>query len=192
MNIYGLKFTTRDLARELGVSKRAIYEHFPSKELLVGAVLTTILAELKQQITDIAIDKNLDNLAKVKALMIFNPKALGPINARVLDDVKRFLPAEYVKFETCFAERWEMIEEVIGQGVEAGLLSRVDLVILRKIYMGAIDQLLDYQFLTHSNTTLKNAMTQVAEILIWGLVAPHPQATILSSPIDPTGKAKGE
>lgn len=172
MNLHGLKFTTIALAKELGVSKRAIYEHFPSKECLLAAVLSTILAELRQQISGIVQDETLDTVEKIKSLMVFNPKALGPINVRVLDDVKRFLPSEYVRFEECFEERWLMIEKIINQGTAAGLLVSVDLVILRKIYMGTIDQLLDYQFLTQHNTTLKTAMTKAADILICGLLAP--------------------
>ena len=175
MNTYGIKFTTVDLARELGVSKRAIYEQFPSKKILLSAVVSTILADLKQQISGIIQDKNLDTVAKLKALMLFNPKALGPINIRVIDDVKRYLPEEYAKFDACFEERWSMLAQVINQGVAAGALAKVDLRILRRIYMGAIDQLLDEHFLAANNLTLKDAMTKAAEILIWGLMAPENQ-----------------
>ena len=170
MNTHGIKFTTVDLARDLGVSKRAIYEHFPSKNLLLSAVVETILADLKQQISGIVQDESLDTIEKLKALMLFNPKALGPINVRVIDDVKRYLPDEYAKFDACFEERWGMLEEVIKQGVQKGFLAKVDLLILRRIYMGTIDQLIDDQFLNQNNTTFKNAMTKATEILIWGLM----------------------
>ena len=170
MNTRGIKFTTVDLARDLGVSKRAIYEHFPSKNLLLGAVVEAILADLKQQISGIVQDESLDTIAKLKALMLFNPKALGPINVRVIDDVKRYLPEEYAKFDACFEERWGVLEEVIKQGVQEGFLAKVDLLILRRIYMGTIDQLIDDQFLNQNNTTFKNAMTKATEILIWGLM----------------------
>ena len=175
MNTHGIKFTTVDLARELGVSKRAIYEQFPSKKILLGAVVSTILADLKQQISGIIQDETLDTVGKLRALMLFNPKALGPINVRVIDDVKRYLPEEYAKFDACFEERWGMLEQVINQGVAAGSLAKVDLVILRRIYMGAIDQLLDEHFLAENNITLKTAMTKAAEILIWGLMASESQ-----------------
>lgn len=169
MNRHGIKFTTADLARELGVSKRAIYSHFPSKDQLIGAVLDTILADLRQQISGIVEDESLTATAKVKALMVSYPKAFGPVNMQVIEDVKRSLPQEWMKFEEFFMERWRLIEQVIDAGTKKGLFAKVDLVILQKIYMGTIDQLLDFQFLAQNNITFTNAMTKAAEILISGL-----------------------
>lgn len=172
MNMRGIKFTTADLARGLGVSKRAIYEHFSSKEKLIEAVLDSILDDLRQQIADIVDDESLDIVERVKALMILYPKAFGPVNMQVIEDVKRFLPQEWTKFEYYFLERWRMLEKIIDEGAKKGLLAKVDLVILNKVYMGTIDQLLDFQFLAQQNITFNNAMTKAAEILIGGLTVP--------------------
>jgi len=173
MNIHGIKFTTADLARELGISKRAVYEHFNSKENLMGAVFDSVLADFRQQISCIVHDESLNIVDKLTALMVFSPKALGPINVQVINDVKRFLPKEWAKFENYFTERWGLVEQVIKQGQTNGVLTQVDLAILQKMYMGTIDNLLDHHFLTRNNMTFKNAMTKAAEILIYGLVSPH-------------------
>ena len=68
-----------------------------------------------------------------------------------------------------------MLEKVIQKGVEQGLLVDVDLAILNKVYLGTIDQLLDFQFLAQNNITFHNAMVKAAEILIGGLIAPNQQ-----------------
>lgn len=172
LNARGIKFTTAELARELGVSKRAIYGHYSAKEALVDAVLDSILADLRQQIADIVQDENLALPDKVKALMVFHPKAFGPVNTQVIEDIKRFFPQGWRKFEEFFDERWRMLEEAIEDGVNRGYLAKVDLIILKKIYMGAIDQLLDFQFLVHNNITFSDAMTKAAEILVEGLTVP--------------------
>ncbi|MDR7866614.1 MAG: TetR/AcrR family transcriptional regulator [Sporomusaceae bacterium] len=172
MNVHGVKFTTADLARELGVSKRAVYEHFPSKEYLMAAIFDSIITDFRQQISVIARTEGLDIVTKLKSLMVYSPKALGPLNEKIIPDIQRFLPKEWMKFEEYFQERWRMIEQVINQGIENELLSPVDLAVLHKMYLGTIDSLLDYQFLAKNNTTFKSAMTKAADIIIRGLTAP--------------------
>lgn len=173
MNVYGTKFTTADLARELGVSKRAIYEHFSTKEELIESALDTILAGLRQQIAGIVEDDSLDIIRKIKTIMVFCPKAFGPVSVQVIEDVRRLMPRQWAKFEEYFMERWRTLEQIIEDGASKGLLAKVDLVILNKIYMGTIDNLLDFQFLTQNNITFHNAMDKAAEILIAGLAAPN-------------------
>lgn len=172
MNFNGIKFTTADLARELGVSKRAIYEHFESKEELIESALDTILAALRQQIVGMVDDESLDITDRIKTLMVFHPKALGPVSIQVIEDVKRFMPKQWAKFEEYFEERWRMLERIIGDGADKGLLANVDLVILKKIYIGTIDILLDFQFLAQNNLTFHDAMVKASDILIGGLSVP--------------------
>jgi AcrR family transcriptional regulator len=177
MNVRGIKFTTAELARELGVSKRAIYEHFAGKEALMGAVFDVILADLRQETASIAQDESLGIIEKLRGLMIASPKALGPISANVIDDVKRFLPKEWRKFEDFFNDRWTKIEQLISKGVDSGVFGSVNLAVLHCIYMGTVDRLLEHHFLTQNNMTFKNAMNITADILILGLVAPDRDKT---------------
>ncbi|QEM67013.1 TetR/AcrR family transcriptional regulator [Geobacter sp. FeAm09] len=184
INEQGLKFTTAGLAQKLGVSKRALYQHFNSKEDLLGAVFDSILNDLRQQISRIALDEHLDSVEKLKALMLASPKALGPLTEQVLNDVRRFMPNQWEKFEKYFEDKWEKIELVINQGVERGLFRPVNLTILQKIYMGTVEKLSDFNFLMQNNSTLRNAITETAEILIYGIMAPdcrdtHPSAQAL-------------
>ncbi len=172
MNEHGIRFTTADLARELGVSKRAVYEHFPSKEALLTQIFDNIRKDFRQQISTILQGDDLDITEKLKNLMVFSPKALGPINDKIIKDIKRFMPKEWAKFEDFFQERWEMIEQVINQGITQGVLAPVDLPVLHKMYLGTIDKLLDFHFLTENDTTFRKAMTAAAEIMIRGLTAP--------------------
>lgn len=179
MNVRGIKFTTADLARELSISKRAIYDHFSSKQDLIEAVLDSILSDLRQQIADIVDDKSLDITDRIKALMVLYPKAFGPVNLQVIEDVRRFMPQEWTKFEDFFEERWRMLEKIIEEGAQEGSLTKVDLIILKRIYMGTVDQLLEFQFLAQNNITFADAMTKAAEILIGGLKAPAYRNTTL-------------
>jgi AcrR family transcriptional regulator len=182
MNVQGVKFTTADLARELGISKRTIYEYFTSKEDLMESALDTILTDLRQQIAGVVDDDSLDTVARLKALMVLYPKAFGSVSIQVIEDVRRYLPQVWEKFEECFSERWRLIEKIIDDGAKQGILAKVDVVILKRMYMGTINQLLDFHFLAQHNITFNNAMANAAEVLIGGLTAPGYKRSVAKQP----------
>ena len=171
MNEQGLRFTTAGLAHELAISKRTIYEFFPSKEDLMGAVFEAILADLDQQISRIFKNEKLGPIEKLRELMTASPKALGPLSDRIIADARRLLPKEWAKFEDFFTDKWMKIEQVIHQGEQEGLFRPVNLVVLRKMYMGTINELGDYQFLASNSCTFSSTMATTIEILIFGLIA---------------------
>ena len=49
MDEHGVRFTMSNLAARLGISKRTLYEHFDSKEVLVEAIVDAIITDLTVQ-----------------------------------------------------------------------------------------------------------------------------------------------
>lgn len=171
MNVQGTKFTMDDLTKELGVSKRTLYEYFKSKEDIIAAVLDTTFADLENQLEEILRNHELAIIPRLTALIIASPKNLGPINERVIDDIERYMPKEWAKIEAFQEKKWTMIEEVINQGVKQGLFRPVSMAILHRMFIGATNELLDWQFLKENDVTFTNALTKMAEMMIFGLSA---------------------
>ncbi len=171
MNEQGLSFTLAQLASQLAVSKRKIYELFDSKDALVGAVLDEILNDLKQQVAFISAQQKISATDKLKALMMTSPKALGPLSSRAIVDIKRQLPDEWQRYEDFFEDRWQRVADILQQGAMAGIFRNVNMKVLWRIYRGSINELGDYQFLTQSNSTFQSTMEQTVDILIYGVFA---------------------
>jgi len=172
MNKKGMNFTVAELATQLAVSKRSIYECFASKQDLVASVLDEILADLQLQVCEIVQSQQLETIDKLKALMTSSPKALGPLSSRLIADVKRLLPGQWDNFERFFDDRWQEIQNLVEQGVQQGLFRPVDLTILQQVYRGAINELIEYQYLTRCNQTFHNAIVTTTDLLVYGIIAP--------------------
>ncbi|WP_303720159.1 TetR/AcrR family transcriptional regulator [Malonomonas rubra] len=171
MNEKGMNFTVAELATQLAVSKRCIYERFASKTDLVVSVLDEILADLQLQVRKIVRSRQMETIDKLKALMTMSPKALGPLSSRLIADVKRLLPEQWISFEIFFDDRWQEIQNLVEQGVQQGLFRPVDLTILQQIYRGAINELIEYQYLTRCNQTFHNAIVAATDMLIYGVIS---------------------
>ncbi|MDR3560436.1 MAG: TetR/AcrR family transcriptional regulator [Negativicutes bacterium] len=172
MNMSGLKFTMADLAREMGVSKSTLYENFRSKEELIGAITDTIMSDLRQQDFAIRQNNNLSFNEKLQFLLVSYPKILGPIDDRVIDDIQRYMPQEWARIKQFLDERWQNIEQLIGQGIDNGLVRPINMAVLRKLFIGANNELFDYQFLIQNGIILNDALTAMAEVLMFGIMVP--------------------
>lgn len=169
MNKLGVKFTMSDLARELGVSKRALYENFLSKEDLVSAITDAIHEDLRKQDREIMQRNDLDLKEKIKMMLVAYPQALGPINDRVVYDIQRYMPNQWKRTEHFLEEKWLNIFQLIQQGTATGLLRPANIAIIQRVFTKANSGLFDYQFLEQNRLSLKVALEAMAELLVYGL-----------------------
>ena len=65
----GVKFTMDDLANNLGVSKRTLYENIDSKETLLNLLVDDIFDSITEKGKEILNDATIDNLEKLKIII---------------------------------------------------------------------------------------------------------------------------
>ena len=170
MNTQGVRFTMADLARQLAVSKTTIYQCFPSKDELVGAVIDALFDDIQQQEEAILGDPGLTFLEKIKGVLSVFPKVFGPMNNRLIDDLQRQMPGEQKKVERFKETKWQRIENLVRAEIEADRLRPINLAVLQRMYMLAASGLIDYKFLTQNNLSAREVCTEFAEILTFGMV----------------------
>jgi AcrR family transcriptional regulator len=170
MNARGVRFTMADLAGQLAVSKTTIYQHFASKDELIGAILEACLDDIRRQEEEIIAASELSFLEKLERLLSVFPVLFGPINNRLIDDAQRHLPALKARIDLFKQEKWQRTENLIRLEIDAGRLRPVNLAVLRQIYMLVSKGLVDYTFLTQNNLSAREAIATFAEILSFGLM----------------------
>ena len=122
---YGFKsFTMDDLAGKLGMSKKTLYEHFPSKLELIEATLDYALdmscrnVETFVQGEGSVIENVYRNQKKVKE--IFNINSQRPIW-----ELQKYYPKTYERMEVEFAKSDALfIDKLLEKGWEEGLFRK--------------------------------------------------------------------
>ncbi|BBB90107.1 MAG TPA: TetR/AcrR family transcriptional regulator [Methylomusa anaerophila] len=170
MRIKSIKFTMADLARCLGVSKRLLYEYFTSKEELIGAIIDQCLQEIHEQHEKILHDQSISYPERLKKMLTPQQNIL-PVEGQIADDIRRYLPAEWDKFDRLMDEKWGGIEKFLQEGIENGHLRPISLPIIKKMLSGAHKEIIDYRFLVHHNISLLQALTYTADVLMYGILA---------------------
>jgi TetR/AcrR family transcriptional regulator, cholesterol catabolism regulator len=118
---YGVRsISMDDIARQLSISKKTLYQHFADKDELVLLVATAILEEKRKHYDAIqAISKNsIEELARISMHM---KSDLESINPSLLYDLQKFHPKAWAKWIAHKNEHMcDSIVQNLTKGIEAG------------------------------------------------------------------------
>jgi len=142
---YGIKsITMDDLARQLGISKKTIYQYFENKKDLVNKVM---VAHMEREMEDTGVivqnaDNAIDEMLKIARYVIAQLRKLSPT---ALYDIKKYYRKEWALFEQFNATYiFQCILTNLERGQKEGLY-RTDLNkdIIAKLYVGKTNIVVD-------------------------------------------------
>lgn len=119
---YGVKSVTMDdIAKELGISKKTIYQHFSDKDAIVAEVVETELDCEKKDIERLEGEASdpIDEVIRTSDYMRANIATMNPV---LLHDLKKYHPAAWNLFQKHKHERIiHTIKRNLTKGIELGL-----------------------------------------------------------------------
>jgi AcrR family transcriptional regulator len=136
--------TMDDIARDLGMSKKTLYEFFPAKLELLRATRRMRNAACQRELEAIASEK-LDFFARARKTFGYISQIYSSLSPAYMTDIRRSAPEVWNEIQefrrTTF--RRNMLE-LIGQGVEQGILrDDLDPDILVRLYLTMTNALLN-------------------------------------------------
>ena len=139
---YGFKtFTMDDLANKMGMSKKTLYEHFPSKQDLVDACLDYALEMSCTNVTTFiegegsVIENVYRNQKKVQE--VFNINSDRPIW-----ELQKYYPKTYERMESEFAKTDTLfIDKLLEKGWQEGLFRKDINVNFYKVFYTSVQRL---------------------------------------------------
>lgn len=139
---YGFKtFTMDDLANKMGMSKKTLYEHFPSKQDLVDACLDYALEMSCTNVTtfiegEVSVIENVYRNQK-KVQEVFNINSDRPIW-----ELQKYYPKTYERMESEFAKTDALfIDKLLEKGWQEGLFRKDINVNFYKVFYTSVQRL---------------------------------------------------
>lgn len=173
MKTRGVKFTMSDLARRLSLSKTSLYEHFASKNELVHDILATAIHDVEEQEQKIYNNHKLSAAEKIHALLKVAPQVFGPINNHSLyDDLRHYYPDEWQMVSDFRDEQLNRLASLVDQSIETHSLRPVNVSVLKQIVTSAMNDMFNYRFLEENNMTFADALSAMADIIVFELLLP--------------------
>jgi AcrR family transcriptional regulator len=161
-----------EIARELQMSKKTIYKHFPSKDDLLDSVCELRIANAHSIMSGIA-DSDKDCVTKF--ILILNVMKKNAMNCSDswFRDLKIHAPHLQKKFDEIRARTiFQVMTRLIEQGKREKLIENIPPIILITAYIGAIEGVTSSDFIMNSKFTMTDAMRITAEIFLNGFLTP--------------------
>jgi AcrR family transcriptional regulator len=165
-------FTVDDLAQELGMSKKTLYVHFPSKDALISAIIDSIGVELRARFEAVLSDPGTTFLQKLRSVTEIIGDTLGRASPAMFRDLQRSAPAMYQKIEDL---RGKTVPFVFGRLIREGIAEGVirpdlDPDFATEFWLQAIRGLVQPATLERTQLTLRQTVQKAIPIFLNGLL----------------------
>ncbi len=170
---YGIKSITMDeISKELGISKKTIYQYFEDKKTLISAVVEYALANETAKVEKIE-KSNLNPIEEMFYHMKQAKEMLSNMNVTFLYDLQKYFPVAFAKYEKFKLEGVLALEKNLENGIEQGLyLPDINTKILAKFRVESVDMGFDpYKFNKDEHTLLEIQLEMMAHFLR-GILSP--------------------
>lgn len=140
-NRYGVKsITMDDVARELGISKKTIYQYVTDKDDLVGKFVGNEITMRQEEICK-CFNTGFNAIEELFELSIFMNKLIRDQNPATDHDLKKYYPHHYQKMVNVRRERiFNYIFQNLNKGKEEGLYRpEIDSEIISKLYLSRVE-----------------------------------------------------
>ena len=162
--------TMDELARELGMSKKTLYEHFPSKTELVRTVILDKFRDLDAEMKQIAAQSSSDFRAALQHLLAYLHR--GEIQPVFFRDISRETPEMFRLVEN---QRIELVQryfrEIFVQGSKAGIIrDDVQPELVTEILLAAVRAVMTPEKLDSLKLGVENGFSAIIQVILQGIV----------------------
>lgn len=122
----GIRATTMDqIAEELSISKKTLYEYFPSKEVLLESCTQNFIHQVEQRIQTIREQHTSSAVLSVIATANYAYSLLASVNPVLFTELRRMLPAMRIKLLEQIQQLVErQLRQVLARGIAEGVFRK--------------------------------------------------------------------
>ena len=169
IQLYGLrKFKVDDIAEELRISKRTIYQNFSGKDEIITEYFSIIVMSDKDSVL-MTLDSKKNIVEKIYEMVYSSHKYKLPI--QVLNEAKKFYPSEWKKVEELKKFKLDTLRDLLEQGASDGVVkSDINFGVLSKMIEEIGNMFTDYDFLVENGLKTTKAMEEALQIIFNGVL----------------------
>lgn len=170
---HGIKSVTMDeLAEELGMSKKTLYAHFPSKTALVEAVMLEKFQHASGDLERITSDFPADFTSALHQLLACMQKHTDEIRPAFVRDIMREAPEMFKVVETRRRELLRLhFRRLLDAGRKAGIIrTDISAELVMEILLGAVQAIMTPPKMDELGLTPKTGFTSIITVILEGVI----------------------
>ena len=162
------KVTMDEIAQDLAMSKNTIYKHFAGKIEMAEALFKRLEKEINHELSLIE-ESSKDPLEIISKSIFFIQHKLAPWFEHFLGDIKFELPGLWTRFVGFRNEKISEVKTLVEAGIKKGKFRKINPALAVRMYMGAVDNVLNPEFLEQERISFSDALEGVLDIWSIGI-----------------------
>ncbi len=166
----GLSFTMDDLASNIGISKKTLYQIVHNKEEVIDLIIEEARNNIKENQEKILQDDSLDVVNKIQSILKVVPDFQNVFTFKRLLEIKKTYPSLYEKIIHLLNADWEPTFELFNQGIEEGKIAPINLVLFKEMYISSFTTVNEKSIAGLEDISYKKMIDQIISILFNGIL----------------------
>lgn len=185
------KVTTEELAAELGISKKTLYQHFASKDELLREAVYLMRDEVAAAVNAIVDDPKMDAVEKLRLLMMTVGTKLSQMRRPYFEDLRRKAPELWQEVEQFRREHiLASFERLIVEGGRKGVLRKgIDPHFFVLMFYAVVQNVFNPDVLSQLSFTPQVAFETLMKVMMEGVLTDEAKARF-SAPADGSRSSK--
>lgn len=165
----GTAFRMDDLAHELNISKRTLYEHFSSKREIVEVIINAKIEDTYEQHRQLLEDPDLSAEEKLAKYFLIRSRIYPLLTEYTLNEFFYKMPdlIDYVR-ESCQKD-WDLLQTFMEEAKQDGFIKEYDTKILLTMLQGTLLELFSKKEDFKEYGTFNDVMKIVVDVLLNGI-----------------------
>lgn len=190
------KVTMSEIAEELGMSKKTLYNFFPGKEELLAEVISKLHERTASDIEALVDDPKMDFDQKLRSALDILSAFHARMTPYILSDMAKHAPDVCKATDEFKRERIRNIwSKLVGEGIQKGVFrDDIDKELIVLIYGGALEHLLRPDTFNRLGLSVSQIHKTIGTVVMEGILKRTPEANgfekMAANPVSQTSGGK--
>jgi len=165
------KVTMDELSQELGISKKTMYQHFPSKNDLLDEVVGWQVRDVGGNINTI-LESPDDVITKLYMMWTVVGRMACRVSKQMLDDVQRHRPDLWKRIEEMRKKNiQDSMSRMVDEGIRRGFVrSDVNKEVMILMYISSVQGVVNPDILTNNSFSTEEALKTILRVFLDGIL----------------------
>ena len=169
INRRGAEFHIDDLARTLRISKRTLYEHFPSKQEIIKESILSLISKIYDTHVMLLANTALSTEEKIIEFFNFKRADVSVLSVRKTDEILQKMPEIHDVLKEAKRKDWDLLGTLLDQALQEPAFKQFDKFLLLHMLQSSTNEMIDYFNDVEQDYSFTEYMEKCVRVILYGI-----------------------
>lgn len=169
INRRGAEFHMDDLARTLRISKRTLYEHFPSKQEIIKESILSLISKIYDTHVMLLANTALSTEEKIIEFFNFKRADVSVLSVRKTDEILQKMPEIHDVLKEAKRKDWDLLGTLLDQALQEPAFKQFDKFLLLHMLQSSTNEMIDYFNDVEQDYSFTEYMEKCVRVVLYGI-----------------------